>query len=112
MEEYKKLEVARVKCFRRCEEHNGRPLPKNFPEDSDLRFFYNVIARGSCIKECEEMEMGLRPWGGVSHQVFKQLKSKEGLNYLQMALYKVGQGEGEVCRRRPYSLPIQTGGVS
>ncbi len=98
MEEYKKLEGARLKCFKKCETQTY-DLLEDFPEDVKLRFYHVVISRGACIEECEELEMGLLPWGGITHYVFRQLNTREGFNYLQMAFYKVGMGGPQISAK-------------
>lgn len=92
MDEFDQLELARLKCFKECEEETPRDAFSS--EDSKLQFFSRAIQRASCIQRCEEGALGLLPWGGVSHYVLDQLNRKEGHNYLQMALYKVGKWGG------------------
>ena len=89
MEEYKKLELARLECFEKCEDQDTT-ITSEFSAEPEYRFFFTVIEKAHCIKSCKENMLGLVPWGGVSSILLDKLKKKEGLNFLQMALWKVG----------------------
>ena len=88
MEEHRKLEQARLECFKKCKGQEVL-LTSDYPEDRELKFFHSVIQESWCIKHCEEDLVAPITRGVVTSFVFNQLKSKEGYNYLQIAYYNV-----------------------
>ncbi len=88
MDEYGRLEDARLQCFKTCRAEVEYPSNKD-KMTQDQIYFYAVIHRKQCIRRCEEDLLGLLPSGGVSSHVLQQLEYKNGYNYLQVALYRV-----------------------
>ena len=99
MDDYARLESARLACFTKCHEEKPK-VPSDYFDEDELKFFHGVIQRGSCIRQCEEDLAGLQPIGGIPSNIQNDLDTREGYNYLQMALYQVRGG----------NLPSQGGG--
>jgi len=93
MDEFQRVEDARLQCFKKCSREEIRYPSHRDSMTQDQVFYFTVIQRKHCIRRCEEDIVGLLPIGGVASQVVKQLKRKDGYNYLQVAYYRVSSGE-------------------
>ncbi len=91
MEEFKQLEQARLRCFRDCNKAGSAITLQSNSEQ--LQFFLKVIEKDSCIKTCEERVLEMVPWGGIPHHVLRQLKNKDGYNYLQLSMFRVSESK-------------------
>ena len=91
MEEYDKLELARLECFKKCQAEEIDPNIDHEERKLQQNFFYAVTYTVYCVRRCEKELMGLIHIGGIPSHVLDQLKRKEGYNYLQMCLYNVRQ---------------------
>ena len=95
MEEYDALEAARLECFTKCREEGVPDAGSHADMTKSQLFFYVTIQRKHCIRWCLEDALGLLPSGGMASHVLRQLKRKDGYNYLQVAYYNVSGNGGE-----------------
>uniref|UniRef100_A0A8C9TKI5 procollagen-proline 3-dioxygenase n=1 Tax=Scleropages formosus TaxID=113540 RepID=A0A8C9TKI5_SCLFO len=88
---YSQLRRTKVRCALRCEEQH--PVEEEEEESaSELRFFYTLLRRASCLGECVERSVGAQSVHRVSEDVTQDFHRRIPYNFLQLAYRKVSAG--------------------
>lgn len=81
-----------IQCKRQCRDpkETDSQIPKDFSTDLEFQCFYSVLMYGACVKRCKKIKFGNRVWADVSEEVREAFETRNTYNYMQLALYKVG----------------------
>uniref|UniRef100_A0A8D0CBJ1 procollagen-proline 3-dioxygenase n=1 Tax=Scleropages formosus TaxID=113540 RepID=A0A8D0CBJ1_SCLFO len=98
---YSQLRRTKVRCALRCEEQH--PVEEEEEESaSELRFFYTLLRRASCLGECVERSVGAQSVHRVSEDVTQDFHRRIPYNFLQLAYRKLKQPDKAVAAAHTY----------